>query len=581
MMWESAYSARTDLHKFGSNGLGLFALALRFGLDDLETVAAESLMDGNDDKKLDFVYIDRDSGFAVIAQCYQAKKPGKASAPANKAADLNTGIAWLLRAELSSLPEKLRPSAEDLRGCLDDGSINELYLWYIHNLPESANVRTELGVAEGSLNSALREAFPRRRFTTHVYEIGTEKLEALYQDTQSPILVNNTFRFKIDNGFEITGGTWTAYVTAISARFLYDTYRTHKSRLFSANVRDYLGSRSSDANINNSIKSTVASDPADFWVFNNGLTLLVNSYQLIVEGNKKQLEIKGLSVVNGAQTTGAIGSLNRPPKKTAMVPVRFVQTANTETIFNIIQYNNSQNKITAADFRSRDRVQKRLRLEFEKIPEADYQGGRRGGHADVIKRNPRLLPSYTVGQALAAVNQDPVVASNQKSDIWADDRLYSKYFGEETTAPHIVFCYSLLRAVEERKIGLVTKSKADQCTLTENRELEFFRNRGATFLLVSAIASSLETILKRKIPKVSHLSFGTKCSPNTAEKIWGPIVEVVAPFSDQLREAFTHGLKNEEKVGRTLQTFQALVQSSATITAPVFKTFSKRVRSKN
>ncbi len=51
--WKAAFSARTDLERYGDNGIGLFALALRFGLDDLDTVASESLTDGNDDKKVE------------------------------------------------------------------------------------------------------------------------------------------------------------------------------------------------------------------------------------------------------------------------------------------------------------------------------------------------------------------------------------------------------------------------------------------------------------------------------------------------------------------------------------------------
>ena len=579
MNWQSAYSSRKDLHEFRSNGLGLFALALRFGLDDLETVAAESIIDGNDDKKLDLVYIDRDNGFAVIAQCYEATVSGKKAASANKASDLNTGIGWLFGRDLSALPERIRPTAEELRSALSEGSINGLYVWYVHNLPESTNVRDELATVDTTLSTLLRAAFPGLQIRTVVQEIGTGMLDELYRDTQSAILVNDRFKLKIQGGFEVTGATWKAYVTAISAKFLYDVYGKHKARLFSANVRDYLGSRSSDANINNGIKITAEESPADFWVFNNGLTLLVHSYKPTSSRRNQYLQIKGLSVVNGAQTTGALGSLNKAPTKAAMVPVRFVKTTNLETIRSIIQYNNSQNKITAADFRSRDRMQIRLRDEFKKIPDADYQGGRRGGHADIIRRNPHLLPSYTVGQALAAINQDPVVASNKKSEIWAEDGFYSKYFSDDVTALHIVFCYSLLRAVEQRKIRLVSRSKqeGDALTETEDRELKFFRNRGATFLLVSAIAGSLETILGKKISKVTKLSFRQKISPEAGEKNWEPILEVVAPFSDQLMEAFTHGLKSEEKVRRSLQTFQALVKSAATVTGPIFKAFGKHV----
>ena len=73
--WQQAYENRSDLAQYGDNSIGLFALALRFGLEDLDTVAANSLTDGSDDKKCDIVYVDRDEGHAVLAQCYYSTKP--------------------------------------------------------------------------------------------------------------------------------------------------------------------------------------------------------------------------------------------------------------------------------------------------------------------------------------------------------------------------------------------------------------------------------------------------------------------------------------------------------------------------
>jgi hypothetical protein len=48
-MWEQAFQSWTDLTQYGDNALGLFALGLRFGLEDLDTVAANSITDGSDD----------------------------------------------------------------------------------------------------------------------------------------------------------------------------------------------------------------------------------------------------------------------------------------------------------------------------------------------------------------------------------------------------------------------------------------------------------------------------------------------------------------------------------------------------
>ena len=137
-------------------------------------------------------------------------------------------------------------------------------------------------------------------------------------------------------------------------------------------------------------------------MYNNGLTILTHSYEV----QSRKIKLKGISIVNGAQTTGAVGSLKKLPDSKALVQARIIAVTDSSSlnlVDNIIRYNNSQNKVEAADFRSTDKVQRRLKDEFSHIPDAEYEGGRRGSSSDIIRRKPNLLGSYTVGQALAAI----------------------------------------------------------------------------------------------------------------------------------------------------------------------------------
>lgn len=575
--WQDALKARDDLNEYGDNAIGLFALALRFSLDDIHTVAAESVTDGSDDKKCDLIFIDREDGVAVVAQCLFSTRQ-KNSAPANKASDLNTAISWLLHRDIQQLPLRLRSPATELRSAISDGQIKRFEAWYVHNLPESDNVRNELDTVEATAHTTIKALHPKSQISVSGKEIGRELLEQWYQETLSPILVNDDISIEIQSGFEQATEDWSAYVTAIPARTLHKLYSKYNTRLFSANVRDYLGSRNSDANINNGIKLTAQKSPENFWVFNNGITVLTHKYEETTVKRKRALTLKGMSIVNGAQTTGAIGSLSKLPDSSALVPARFVQTANSDLIYSIIQYNNSQNKVTASDFRSTDRVQKRLRDEVAALPAAKYEGGRRGGQKDAIERNKNLLPSYTVGQALAAFHQDPLVAYNQKSEIWISDNLYSRFFNDDTTGTHVLFAYSLLRAVEESKRELVAKSRIeDSLTSKDNELLTYFRHRGATFLLVSAIASSLETFLSKRVSTPAKVAFISKTSPKTAMAHWSEIVNVVSPFCAHLVEALDGGLKNNERAQKAIGLFRSLVQATSTANTETYTKFSKYV----
>lgn len=573
--WKESYDARDDLKQYGDNGLALFSLALRFGIDDLDTIAADAITDGRDDKKCDIVYVNSEDEYAVLAQCYLSTKQ-KTTAPANKASDLNTGVGWLLQRNIDEVPERIKSAATEIRNAIKSGEIKNLHIWYIHNLPESDNVEAELVTVQETAKTAISNQFEKNSINISAIEVGSKTLTSWYEESLSPILVNEEFSVQSEGGYQIEGPSWKSFSTAIPASFLHKQFKKHKINIFSANIRDYLGSRSSDSNINNGIRKTIENDPEDFWVFNNGLTILTHSFEI---NEEKKLNFSGLSIVNGAQTTGAIGSLKKQPHKSAKVQARFVSinNGNHDLIQKIIQYNNSQNKVEASDFRSTDKFQKRLKDEFKLIPNAEYEGGRRGGSGDAIRRRPNLIPSYTVGQALACFQQEPIIAYNQKTAIWVNDRLYSKYFNENTRAAHIVCAYSLLRAVESKKRKLQEKSGKGNLQHHEEGYIDYFRQRGSIFLLSSSIVGCLETILGRKIPNRYRISFGNDTSPKQAEHYWEEIVDVTLPFCTQLNKGLDGGLKNTATVNEVMDTFCSLVQATATSNKNIFDNFSTKI----
>lgn len=576
-----AFNSRDDLNQFGVDALLLFALQLRFGIEDVGVVASNSLTEGGDDKKADLVYIDSEVGHAVIAQTYMSQDMDKKEAPANKASDLNTAVAWLLSRPTNGLPQGIKPHAEELHQVIEDKAIKTINIWYVHNLPESDNVKNELITVEHGARDAIKANFPAYdNIEIQALEVGIHTLEEWYKSISTPILVSEEFTIPISGGFEISDTDWKAYVTSIPARWLYEQFQAYKTDLFSANVRDYLGSRKVDENINNGIKDTAHSDPGHFWVYNNGITVLVHKFEPRKHGDIMEIYIKGFAIVNGSQTTGAIGNLNKPPDDNVKVQVRFITCTNPDTVYDIVKYNNSQNRITAPDFRSTDNIQRRLLTEFDDIPDVIYMP-RRGGHEDAIKRRPNVLPSVSAGQALAAFHDDPGIAYHEKTHMWEDDNLYSRYFNSATTAKHIVFAYSLLKSVERKKLDLWNKSKANSLTEIEKRQLDFFRKRGSTFLMASAIARCLELFLDVSIPNSFRIAFKSNLSPERAMHKWFSIVEAVSVFTEPLIEGLSDGFKTHETVDKAIQTFQSLVASTKQANVTIYSRFSKDVQLSN
>jgi len=567
----SNFNSREDLKRYGDNSLLLYTLQLRYGIEDIDEVATTSLVDGNDDKKTDLIYVDTELDEAIIAQSFYSQKD-RTEAPANKASDLNTSVTWMFTREIDSLPERLKSAARDLRERIESNEINRIVLWYSHNLPESANVQQELKSAEASLEAILTRYFPDTDIEVSSLEVGLETIEDWYKGLTIPILVTDTITVENCEGFESSSLNWSSFSTAIPSKKLYELYQKHETNLFSANVRDYLGSRKSDLNINNGIKSTAHHEPDNFFVYNNGITALVNNYDY--DSDKKKLKIEGFSVVNGAQTTGALGSLDKSPSDALNIPIRLIKCDNSDVVGSIVKYNNSQNKINAPDFRSNDSIQRRLTEEFKDLGVIEYSS-RRGGSTDIIKRNPNLLPSVTAGQVLAAFHGDPSTAYNQKSKIWDSDSLYSKFFNEKTTAKHIFFCYSLLKTIEDKKIELMNST--DELRETQEKLLSFLRSRGAIVLLLTSISESLEEILNKKIANSFSVSFCDNITLEEAKSLWNEILSIASPFTHQLNKGLQDGIKNKEKIDAAKENFVQMISAVRVPNSETLNNFSKKV----
>jgi hypothetical protein len=581
--WLAAFKALKENHALTDDAIGIFAMSLRFNLSDIQTIASEAVTGGGDDKKCDVIFVDRENAIAVLAQCYLSKRK-KEAAPANKALDLNAAINWLLVADLNTLPKALKGRADELRSAIASGEVKQFYIWYVHNLPGSVNVERELRTVEDGARSALARYPGAQDINIFAEEIHEQKLEQLYTQAERTIIVTDEFEINVDDAIELKEKDWNAVVTTVRGSWLRDLYNTKQTALFSANLRHYLGFRESDANINFGIKKTAEEEPANFYVYNNGITALVLSYSLSERTRQgRTLRFKGLSIVNGAQTTGSIANLAADPSTDLQVPVRFVKANREEITASIVRFNNLQNKLQAADFRSKDSIQDRLRGEFNKIPDAEYEGGRRGGASATIKRSKYLLASYTVGQSLAAFHGEPVTAYDKKSELWTSEANYRRIFTDRTSARHIVFCYSLLAEINNRRLDLLSRAKTSgkELTSSECTSLDFLNGKGANYLLVHVISQCMETILGRPISNRFDIRFRENLSPAAAEKLWAPIIDMMLALSGQLEGAFSRNRISNESVQKGVPPFIGIVVSLKTIHRATFEAFASHVEVAN
>lgn len=101
--------------------------------------------------------------------------------------------------------------------------------------------------------------------------------------------------------------------------------------------------------------------------------------------------------------------------------------------------------------------------------------------------------------------------------------------------------------------------------------------RGSTYLLVSAVASCMESFIEKRIAVPEKVSFGPKTSPKQATQHWKEIISIASPLCQQLLDALTDGLKSNEKAQKAISTLRSLVQVTAGANAEAYKRFAKLV----
>lgn len=151
--------------------------------------------------------------------------------------------------------------------------------------------------------------------------------------------------------------------------------KEHGNQLFDKNIRYYKGS----TEVNQGIKTVLKTEPEKFFYYNNGIKILCRKIiRKIVYSNERKtglFKLEGVSLVNGAQTTGTIGGVfceNPELVSNAKVLIQMIdlgasgenQEVQEDQAIQITKLSNTQNRIEGKDFASLDPEQERLRMEL-------------------------------------------------------------------------------------------------------------------------------------------------------------------------------------------------------------------------
>lgn len=183
----------------------------------------------------------------------------------------------------------------------------------------------------------------------------------------------------IENTFS---SKYSVYLSIISGELLANIYEKHGPRLLERNVRSFLQVKGA---VNKGIRDTLRDEPEMFLAYNNGISVIAESIEIIRDENGKPSikKIRDMQIVNGGQTTASIFNARKDKRLNADLSKVYVQMKLSvirsseqadEIIPKISAFANTQNKIQIADFSANDPFHRKIE-ELSRITWAPAQNG--------------------------------------------------------------------------------------------------------------------------------------------------------------------------------------------------------------
>lgn len=268
--------------------------------------------------------------------------------------------------------------------------------------------------------------------------------------------------------------------------------------IFESNVRGWQG----DSQVNKQIRASLASSPINFWLLNNGITILAREFGA---AGSKQLTLRDPRVVNGLQTSRAIYDYFRnaspPAGDDRTILVRVIQTTDPAVFDAVVRATNSQNRMPPASLRATDLIHRQIEALFEQFDL--YYDRRKGVHKDEGKPVAKIVAVSEVLQAVVAIMlQRPDDARARPGIYLGRDEKYNQVFGQDAFNLNVYLnCAKLMRRVDAYLLGRSEVSRGDR------RNIRFYVAALLACDISNSYPPSPESIAGLDVAKVTDHDF--------------------------------------------------------------------------
>ncbi|PBJ27206.1 AIPR protein [Pseudomonas sp. ACN8] len=416
------------------------AFALHKLLDLTPQIAAAAVVDDFQDKGIDAIYYDAKSESLYLLQ---TKLKESEQFKQEDALPFCEGVRFLLKQDFAAFNANVQNRQIEIEGALDACSRIQLLVPFTGDgVSKTASDALQALLDDEDLDEE------RLVKLVHFYAAADITRDLLAEQAYKPVHADIT----LHKHEKIETPRITYYGVARLAD-LVALHQSHGKALYERNIRYFLGSSKSD--VNKAIKATLHDKPEDFFYLNNGVTAVCDLIDPKASKNGvKKFKVRGLSIINGAQTVASAAEFVRQHPGKSIDDARVMLTlikAPAEGQFGkqVTKARNHQNPVQTANFASMDETQERLRQEAAHLgydyhyrPEIAVGAGVKAITLDEALR------------ALALLQNDPRYPVWLKSEVARlanpDSSEYQALFVAQLTGAvliNVVLCYRAIRAL--------------------------------------------------------------------------------------------------------------------------------------
>ncbi|MGE0133583.1 MAG: AIPR family protein [Dehalococcoidia bacterium] len=297
-----------------------------------------------------------------------------------------------------------------------------------------------------------------------VHDIEDLARDIRYSNTKP---IDHTFTVPRDQYFMFETADKIRTATAVIPAFdLVRLFHAHRTNLFRLNPRYYQTAKTA---VNSNVLKTLR-DPGErsnFFIYNNGITVVCNSVSATPSEDSVSLLVRGFQIVNGCQTTLTLAEVQGREsvvnKLTGVdVLMRVTETQQAAIADGIAKWTNSQNPMKPEDFKANDRRHERLHDQFNRLDPSWFYEFKRGvwntEYRGRTERQPfiaadgtaRRIQMKDLGQACLAFLDNPVDAAEKARSIFTDDSRYDSIFPEAVQASQLLLPYVVYLAADRK-----------------------------------------------------------------------------------------------------------------------------------